>query len=111
MEEDVATNSAYIPGDSNLVLKAEENGIMKSEEKPSDSFAPSQYQTLSRILSINPLSDTKGSSSNITTNSVQKTEEMDDAATSCCVCGEPSTKRISEDDTQILQVNQSLTLL
>ena len=55
MEEDVATNSSYIPGDSNLVLKEEENGMMKSEEKTSDSFAPSQYQTLSRILSINPL--------------------------------------------------------
>jgi len=105
MEEDVATNSSYIPGDSNLVLKEEENGMMKSEEKTSDSFAPSQYQTLSRILSINPLADTKDASSNITINSVQKTEEMDDGAISCCVCGEPSTKRISGDDTQSLQVN------
>ena len=37
--------------------------------------------------------------------SVQKTEEMDDGAISSCVCGEPSTKGISEDDTQSLQVN------
>ena len=106
MEQDVDTNSSFIPGDSMVVPKEEDNEIVENETKPSEPFASSQYQSLSRILSINPLSDTKDTSSIMTSNSVQKTEELDDGAVSFCVCGEPSTKRISLDDTQTLQVKQ-----
>ena len=74
------------------------------EENTPGVFNSSQHHNLSRILSINPLADSKDSSSIITTNCVQKTEDLEDGTVSLCVCGEPSTKGISGDDTQQLQV-------
>ena len=105
MEEDVVETKNYeTDAETNSGAKDDiKDEKTESDEHDSSSFTSSQNHNLSRILSINPLADSKDSSS-ITTNCIQKTEELDDGAASLCVCGEPSTERISEDDTQQLQV-------
>ena len=101
MEEDVVETKTVEPyAETNSGAK---DGKTESDEHDSGSYTSSQQHNLSRILSINPLADSKDSSS-IAANCIQKTEELEDGAASLCVCGEPSTERISEDDTQQLQV-------
>ena len=105
MEEDVVETKTVEPyTESNSGAKDEiKDEKTESDEHDSGSFTSSQHHNLSRILSINPLADSKDSSS-IAANCIQKTEELEDGSASLCVCGEPSTERISEDDTQQLQV-------
>ena len=104
MEEDVETKSLSDPGNGNCDPKEECIETMENDASNTESFKPLQYHSLSRILTINPLLDIKNASSAMEADSGQKTEQMDDAAVSFCVCGEPSTKGISVDDTQQLQV-------
>ena len=105
MEEDVVETKTVEPyAESNSGAKDEiKDEKTESDEHDSGSFTSSQHHNLSRILSINPLADSKDSSS-IAANCIQKTEELEDGSASLCVCGEPSTERISEDDTHQLQV-------
>ena len=105
MEEDVVETKNYeTDAETNSGAKDDiKDEKTESDEHDSSSFTSSQNHNLSRILSINPLADSMDPSS-ITTNCIQKTEELEDGTASLCVCGEPSTERISEDDTQQLQV-------
>ena len=105
MEEDVETKPSQVSEEPKSEFKEDiKDEKTDNEENTSSAFGSSQHHNLSRILSINPLADSKESSSIITTNCVQKTEELEDGTVSLCVCGEPSTKGISGDDTQQLQV-------
>ena len=105
MEEDVETKLSQVSEEPKSEFKEDiKDEKTDNEENTSSAFDSSQHHNLSRILSINPLADSKESSSIITTNCVQKTEELEDGTVSLCVCGEPSTKGISGDDTQQLQV-------
>ena len=104
MEEDVETNSVEAHEEANKELKDVKDEKIEIDQSPSESYTSSQYHNLSRILSINPLADSKDTSSSLITKCEQKTEEMEDGDACLCVCGDPSTKRISEDDTQQLQI-------
>ena len=105
MEEDVETNSVEAHEEANKDLKEDvKDEKIEIDQSPSESYTSSQHHNLSRILSINPLADSKDTSSSLITKCEQKTEEMEDGDACLCVCGDPSTKRISEDDTQQLQI-------
>ena len=105
MEEDVETKSLESYEETSSVSKdVIKDEKIDNETSPSESYTSSQHHNLSRILSINPLADSKDTSSILTTQCERKTEELEDGAASICVCGEPSTKQISEDDPQQLQI-------
>ena len=106
MEEDVETKPVSGSTDTKVEPKEEDDQTQENAACTTDLYKPSQYPNFSRILSINPLSDVKNVSSLVEADSIQKTEDMDDdvVEASVCVCGEPSTKNLLDDDTQQLQV-------
>ena len=105
MEEDVESAPTSAHGNINDYMKKEDMETEDVDKTESSNFSqPSHYQTFSRILSVNPLADSKDTLSLTRTNSIQRNEDVDDGALSVCVCGEPSTKQILEDDSALLQI-------
>ena len=125
MEENEETHSMSISGDKKSANEEEDyeaadigvnqSGLQMtstpdaSKQEAIDKLAtvsclPLQYQNLSRVLSTNPLADSEITSSLTATDSVERVGEHDDGSVSVCVCGNLSTKGISQDDTQHLQV-------
>ena len=97
MEEDVESAPTSAHGNINDYMKKEDMETEDVDKTESSNFSqPSHYQTFSRILSVNPLADSKDTLSLTRTNSIQRNEDVDDGALSVCVCGEPSTKQILE---------------
>ena len=105
-EEDIKTEDIDVKQSGLQMASTPEASTQEPIDKLTrDSCLPPQYQNLSRVLSINPLAHTGITSSLTATDSVEGSiVEPDDGGVSFCVCGKPSTKGISEDDTQHLQV-------
>ena len=103
MEEDVEAGPISDHGKINDYMKKEDIETEDVHTSESSNFSqPSHYQNFSRILSVNPLADSKDPLSLARTNSIQRNEDVDDGSLSVCICGEPSTKQILEDDSSAL---------
>ena len=103
MEQDVEAGSASDHGNINDDMKKEDIETKDVHTTESSNFTqPLHYQNFSRILSVNPLADSKDTLSLTRTNSIQRNEDIDDGTLSVCVCGEPSTKQTLEDDSSAL---------